>query len=86
MVARNDPSVGDDSAEFPVAIRPFWIIGLLYGESFTGLCEALAALDMQFGALVIVLKRPETMHKRSYRSIRIPHAIYERVLRTLKVP
>jgi hypothetical protein len=35
---------------------------------------------------VIVLKRPETMHKRSYRSIRIPHAIYERVLRKLKVP
>ena len=35
---------------------------------------------------VIVLKRPETMHKRGYRSIRIPHAIYERVLRTLKVP
>jgi transcriptional regulator GlxA family with amidase domain len=30
---------------------------------------------------VIVIKRPEKMHKRSYRSIRIPHAVYERVLR-----
>jgi DNA (cytosine-5)-methyltransferase 1 len=29
------------------------VAGLLYGESFTGLCEALAALGMQFGALVI---------------------------------
>lgn len=33
------------------------VIGLLYGESFTGLCEALAALDMQFGALVMDARR-----------------------------
>jgi DNA (cytosine-5)-methyltransferase 1 len=25
------------------------VAGLLYGDSFNGLCEALAALDMQFG-------------------------------------
>jgi DNA (cytosine-5)-methyltransferase 1 len=31
--------------------------GLLYGEDFGGLCEALAALDMQFGALVIDARR-----------------------------
>jgi predicted transcriptional regulator len=30
---------------------------------------------------VLILKRGETMHKRSYRSIRIPRAIYERVVR-----
>lgn len=29
------------------------VVGLLYGESFRGLAEALAALNMQFGALVI---------------------------------
>jgi len=29
------------------------VVGLLYGDSFIGLCEALAALDMQFGALVM---------------------------------
>lgn len=34
---------------------------------------------------VIVLKRPERMHKRSYRSIRIPRAVYERVANRLKV-
>jgi hypothetical protein len=34
---------------------------------------------------VIVIKRPEKLHKRSYRSIRIPHAVYERVLRKLTI-
>jgi len=29
------------------------VTGLLYGDNFTGLCEALAALDLQFGALVL---------------------------------
>lgn len=29
---------------------------------------------------VIVLSRPEGMHKRSYRSIRIPRHVYERVI------
>jgi hypothetical protein len=30
---------------------------------------------------VIVIKRAETMQKRSYRSIRIPRGVYERVVR-----
>ena len=34
---------------------------------------------------VIVLERPTTMNKRRYRSIRIPHAVYERVIRWLTV-
>lgn len=29
------------------------VAGLLYGDNFTGLCEALAALNMRFGALVL---------------------------------
>jgi len=33
------------------------VVGLLYGEDFAGLCESLAALDLQFGALVIDAKR-----------------------------
>ncbi|MCC6342517.1 MAG: DNA cytosine methyltransferase [Bryobacterales bacterium] len=33
------------------------VAGLLYGDSFTGLCEAIASLGMQFGALVIDAKR-----------------------------
>lgn len=29
------------------------VVGLLYGDNFNGLCEAFAALNMRFGALVI---------------------------------
>lgn len=34
---------------------------------------------------VLILARPETMHKRKYRSIRIPRAVYERVIGRLRV-
>jgi transcriptional regulator GlxA family with amidase domain len=34
---------------------------------------------------VIVIKSPTRMNKRRYRSIRIPHAVYERVLQRLSV-
>jgi len=34
---------------------------------------------------VTILERPERMHKRRYRSIRIPRAVYERVASRLKV-
>jgi hypothetical protein len=33
----------------------------------------------------IIVKRPETLRKRGYRSIRIPRAVYERVVRRLSV-
>jgi hypothetical protein len=33
----------------------------------------------------IIVKRPETLHKRGYRSIRIPPAVYERVVRRFTV-
>lgn len=32
---------------------------------------------------VIILARPERLHKRGHRSIRIPRAVYERVLNRL---
>jgi predicted DNA-binding transcriptional regulator AlpA len=34
---------------------------------------------------VLILGRPESMHKRGYRSIRIPRSVYERVLDRLAV-
>jgi len=34
---------------------------------------------------VLVLSRPESMHKRGYRSIRIPRAVYERVIMRIAV-
>jgi DNA (cytosine-5)-methyltransferase 1 len=44
--------------QFRTGCRPAVVVienvaGLLYGESFVGMCEALAGLGMQFGALVI---------------------------------
>ena len=32
---------------------------------------------------VLIITRPETLHKRAHRSIRIPRKVYERVLRNL---
>ena len=34
---------------------------------------------------VLIVKRPGALHKRSYRCIRIPRAVYERVMRRLTV-
>lgn len=34
---------------------------------------------------VLILERPEAKHKRRYRSIRIPRAVYERVIRRISV-
>jgi AraC-like DNA-binding protein len=34
---------------------------------------------------VLILGRPESMHKRPYRSIRIPRAVYERVIHAVTV-
>ncbi len=34
---------------------------------------------------VIILERPELMHKRPYRIVRIPSAVYERVIGRLTV-
>jgi len=34
---------------------------------------------------VLVLERPEKMHKRAYKSVRIPRHVYERVLKRMTV-
>jgi len=34
---------------------------------------------------VLVIERPTQKHKRRYRSIRIPHHVYERVLRKMTI-
>jgi len=45
-----------DRGDMPPIIVLENVMGLLYDEDFPGLCEALAALDLQFGALVIDAK------------------------------
>lgn len=47
----------------------------------TGFSRQTVTRMFEDEAGVLVISRPETMHKRSYRSIRIPEAVYERVVR-----
>lgn len=42
-----------DAGQRPPIIVIENVTGLLYGDNFTGLCEALLALDMNFGAMVL---------------------------------
>jgi hypothetical protein len=47
----------------------------------TGLSRQTITRMFENEAGVIVLERAETMHKRRHRSIRIPRAVYERVIK-----
>jgi len=51
----------------------------------TGFSRTTVARIFEDEKGVIVLERPERMHKRKYRSVRIPRAVYERVIRRLSV-
>ncbi|HEY7336470.1 MAG TPA: DNA cytosine methyltransferase [Bryobacteraceae bacterium] len=42
-----------DSGRRPPILAIENVTGLLYGDNFAGLCEALAALEMKFGAMVL---------------------------------
>ena len=53
--------------------------------SLTGLSRQTIIRLFERERGVIVLQRPEAMHKRSCRTIRIPRAVYERVLARLTV-
>lgn len=54
-------------------------------SALTGLSRQTVTRMFEKEKGVIVLSRPETMHKRSYRSIRIPRAVYERVIAGITV-
>jgi predicted DNA-binding transcriptional regulator AlpA len=47
----------------------------------TGFSRQTVTRMFEDEAGVLIINRPETMHKRSYRSIRIPRPVYERVVR-----
>ena len=51
----------------------------------TGLSRQTITRMFEHEKGVIILSRPERMHKRSYRTIRIPRAVYERVIAGLTV-
>lgn len=53
--------------------------------ALTGLSRQTVTKLFEHEPGVIVLERPTEMHKRRYRSIRIPRAVYERVVNRLMV-
>lgn len=53
--------------------------------ALTGLSRRTVTRLFEHERGVIVLNRAEELHKRRYRSIRIPRAVYERVLFGLRV-
>jgi len=53
--------------------------------ALTGFSRRTIARLFEREAGVMVLERPTKMNKRRYRSVRIPHAVYERVIRRLTV-
>jgi len=53
--------------------------------ALTGLSRQTVTEMFEHERGVLILGRPETMHKRRYRSLRIPRAVYERVIRGLTV-
>jgi predicted DNA-binding transcriptional regulator AlpA len=54
-------------------------------SALTGLSRQTVTRMFEREKGVLILGRPEKLHKRSYRSIRIPRAVYERVIGRLAV-
>ncbi len=53
--------------------------------ALTGLSRSTVTRLFEHELVVLVLGRPETKHNGSYRSICIPRAVYERVVKRLLV-
>jgi AraC-like DNA-binding protein len=53
--------------------------------ALTGLSRSTVTRMFEHERGVLILARPETMHKGRYCSIRIPRAVYERVVKRLTV-
>jgi len=53
--------------------------------ALTGLSRRTVTRMFERERGVIVLERPESLHKRRYRSLRIPRHVYERVIEKITV-
>ncbi len=53
--------------------------------ALTGLSRQTVTELFEHERGVLILGRPESMHKRRYRSLRIPRAVYEGVIGKLRV-
>jgi hypothetical protein len=54
-------------------------------SALTGLSRQTVTRMFEGEKGVLIVARPETLRKRGYRNIRIPRAVYERVIRRLSV-
>jgi hypothetical protein len=54
-------------------------------SALTGLSRQTVTRMFEKERGVIILERPETLKKRGYRNIRIPRAVFERVVRRITV-
>ena len=53
--------------------------------AMTGFSRGTVTRMFERERCILMLNRPESMHKRRYRSIRIPRAVYDRVIAKLSV-
>jgi hypothetical protein len=75
------PAISDETAAVAMKKRKRRMRGRRADRLFTQTVTRM--FERERG--VIILERSESLHKRSYRSIRISHAVYERVFRRLTV-
>jgi hypothetical protein len=67
----------------PIDLKPAYTVDEV--AALTGFSRNTIIRLFQNERGVIVLVRPSALHKRRYRSIRIPRAVYERVIGRLAV-
>jgi hypothetical protein len=67
-------------------MRKPWVLAMLEMGIFAGMW-AITVLGISVPSIQLAAEwpGPESMHKRRYRSIRIPRAVYERVVNRLSV-
>jgi hypothetical protein len=54
-------------------------------SALTGFSRMTVTRMFQNERGVLIIERPESLHKRRYRSLRIPRPVYERVIGKLRV-
>ena len=70
-------------SEADVKSRPVHTVAEI--AQITGLSRQTITRVFENEPGVVILERTEQLHKRGYRSIRIPNTVYERVIRRLTI-
>jgi predicted DNA-binding transcriptional regulator AlpA len=72
-----------DTVERPINDKP--ALSIAEVATLTGFSRQTITRMFEKEPGVRVIDRPETLHKRSYRSLRIPRNVYERVVRRVTI-